>query len=890
MRISGLSALHLACGFVWVALYANAAEQPPKLRLAEVQSVSPTRYRAELSLDPDKPQFSATIQIGLDVQKPLETLWLNATSLAVEEASLTAAGKTWVAKAFTGGTDFLGLHFEAAIPAGPVDLRIRYTGSVRQDSSGVFRAEDLGNRYILTQFEATYARAAFPCFDEPSYKVPWQLTLRVPERDKAVSNTPVARETSEGDARKYVFKETKPLPSYLIAFGVGPFEFVDAGSAGKKHVPVRIVVPKGRSGEAKYAAEVTATILTRLEDYFGIPYPYEKSDQVAVPALFGAMENAGMVAYEQRMLLAKPASDSIQRQRRYATVAAHELAHQWFGDLVTTAWWNDLWLNEAFATWMEEKLVAEWKPEWKTRLGDVQSMLAAERADSLVSARKIRQEIASQGDIDNAADSITYDKGAAVIGMFERWVGPDEFRKGVRSYLERYSFRNATAGDFLDALSSSSKKNVTKAFATFLDQPGVPLLSVALDCGGKTPVLHLSQSRYVPVGSQSPPGQLWNIPVCMRYGTASPTSNGQPACTLLTQAKTDWPLAGARSCPQWVEANADAHGYYRVDYQAGLMAALTGGDIPARLNAAERTEIMGSVRAMAAGGKLPAAEALRLAEKLHDDPERNVVSSALAAALSIQDNLVSEDLLPNYRRYLLRNFQSRAHELGWTGRPGETDDVRLLRPDLLSAVATTGGDEELARQARELAERWLKDRGALSPEMVSTVLTTAAYHGDSALHGQLVAEVENTQDRQEQQQLIRALASFRDRNLLESGLEEVLAGRIPLRDALTLLVNSGFQSPNTRNVPFDFLQAHFDQLMAGNPSIMGLSLGAVLPNVGRSFCDAVSRRELVAFFSPLTKKYDGAQHNLDETLETVDQCIALVAAQGASVREFLERY
>jgi cytosol alanyl aminopeptidase len=250
-----------------------AAADAPKLRLGEVQSVAPTRYRVELNLDPAKPEFTATIEIGLNVQKPLETLWLNASGLTIAEAKLTAAGRERTAKVLAGGTDFVGIAFDRLIPAGTAELHVRYSGKVRRDTGGVFRLDDLGNAYILTQFEATAARAAFPCFDEPGYKVPWQLTLRIPREDKAVSNTPVARETSDGNMRTVAFQETKPLPSYLIAFAVGPLEFVDAGTAGRNHVPVRIVTPKGRAAEAKYASEVTATILSRLEDYFGIPYP-----------------------------------------------------------------------------------------------------------------------------------------------------------------------------------------------------------------------------------------------------------------------------------------------------------------------------------------------------------------------------------------------------------------------------------------------------------------------------------------------------------------------------------------------------------------------------------------------------------------------------------------
>ena len=409
--------------------------------------------------------------------------------------------------------------------------------------------EEDGNHYIFTQFEDTDARAAFPCFDEPSYKVPWQLTLQIPQKYDAVSNTPIEKHETSEDSKILHFKQTKPLPSYLVAFAVGQFDFVPAGYAGVNRAPVRIVTPKGHASEAQYAAEVTATILTRLENYFGIPFPYEKSDQVAIPVTygFGAMENAGMVTYAQDILLSGARGDTTARQRLYATVAAHELSHQWFGDLVTTAWWNDIWLNEAFATWMEQKLVAEWKPEWHTRVGDVDSKLGAETEDTLKSARKIRQEIKTKDDISNAFDGITYEKGAAVIGMFESWVGPSAFRKGVQSYLKKYAFKNADGADFLAAISSATKKSVSEPFSSFLNQAGVPLVSVALDCNGKSPVLHLEQERSLPQHTKQAPNQLWQIPVCVRY---EDSSSSKSACTLMSDPRSDWKL-DSESCPTW---------------------------------------------------------------------------------------------------------------------------------------------------------------------------------------------------------------------------------------------------------------------------------------------------------------------------------------------------
>jgi alanyl aminopeptidase len=877
-----ISLLAALCGSAF------AAGQPPKLRLSEVQDVAPSRYRVELTLDPAKDSFSGVISIEINLKQPAQTIWLNASQIVVQEASASSGGKTWQAQPVPGGSDFVGLLVPSALPVGQAEIRIRYQGSVRHgDSSGIFRIRDVDSDYIFTQFESTDARDAFPCFDEPSYKTPWQLTLHVPAQDLAVSNSPIASEKTENGVKTYVFRETKPLPSYLVALAVGPFEFVDAGFAGKNRVPVRIVTPKGRAGEAKYAAEVTATILTRLEQYFGIPYPYEKADQVSVPVTvgFGAMENAGMVTYGQNIILANPASDTIRRQRNYATTAAHELSHQWFGDLVTTAWWDDIWLNEAFATWMESKLIAEWKPEWKTRVEDVNSKLGAEDEDSLATARKIRQEIQTKDDIANAFDGITYQKGAAVIGMFESWMGAEEFRKGVQSYLNRYAFKNSTAADFLDSLSSSSKKDVAKAFSTFLNQAGTPVVSVALDCAQKPPVLHLEQSRFLPTGSKGASSQVWSIPICIRYAA----SNGPGECAVMTETKFDWPLKAAQSCPAWVEANANANGYYLVDYRGGLFAALTAG-AAAGLQPPERVDLIGNVEAMSAAGRLSAADALGLVQVFHSDSERLVLQRALGVALSIHQDLVPERLAANYRRFLLQNFQARARELGWSPRAGESDDARLLRPSLVSAVALYGGDRDLAAEAQTLAEKWLQDHTAVPAETLGAVLNTAAAFGDVALFNQYLAAFQKTQDRQEKQRLIGAMSSFHNPAAINAGFQAVLSKAVPLVDGFALLLSAGQSYPDTRKMPFQFIKDHFDEIMKDHPSVFGNDVGAFLPYSGGSFCDAESRRELQSFFGPKVDQYSGAPRNLAQTLEGIDLCIARKTAQQDSVSAFLQKY
>lgn len=878
------SALYTAFIF---SLTAFAAEEPPTLRLPD--TVSPNSYRVELNLDPKKETFTGHIAIKVDIKQPVQTVWLNANHIDVSDAKLAIGGKDMSAKAIPGGDDFVGLQFESAVPQGEGEIDIHYTGHVRQqDSSGVFHMTEGGNDFLFTQFESTDARAAFPCFDEPSYKVPWQLTITVPQQDDAVSNTPVANQATRGTDKVFEFKETKPLPSYLIAFAVGQFDYVPAGYVAKSHAPVRIITPKGLGYQAKYAAEITATILDREEEYFGIPFPYEKSDQLAIPTTFGfgAMENAGLVTYAQTLLLADPKTDTINRQRECASVEAHELAHQWFGDLVTTAWWNDIWLNEAFATWMEQKILAEWHPEWQTRVDDVNDKLGAMNQDSLVSARMIRQEIKSKNDISNAFDSITYQKGAAVIGMFESWIGSEEFRKGVHGYLTRYAFKNATAPEFLDAIGSATNRDVTRPFSTFLNQAGVPMIATSLDCSQGGPVLHMEQQRYLPLGSKGSTDQTWQVPVCARWGTGD---TGTSACTLMTETKSDWKLKGA-GCPAWVQANSNAVGYYRVDYQGGLLDKLVKGDVDKRLTAPERVDFMGNAAALARGGKLPASDALGLVPIFRDDPERYVVESAYSVATDPREHLVPDNLMPQYRKFLQQNFDARARELGWTPKPGESDNTLLLRPVLVRGMATMGGDEELAKQGRELTLKWFNDHNSIDPNMVNAVLGTGAYYGDKALFGRFVDAYKNTNDRQQQQRILNAMGSFRDPAAIQEAFDILLNGKIPMIESVYYLMFMGQGQESTRHMAFEFMKAHFDELAAKRPTGGGFDAGAIFPYVGASFCSEQDKEQLKSFFDPRVDKFTGAPRTLSNVLEQIDVCIAEKQAQQPSVEAFLKKF
>jgi cytosol alanyl aminopeptidase len=862
------------------------ASEAPRFRLGD--SAAPERYQVELTLSPAEETFSGTVDIQVNLRQPQSTIWLNATNITVEQATVNAVA----AQPVTEGTDFLGLKMDQPAGPGAARIHIAYTGHISHKSSdGLFLNKAGQDRYIFSQFEPTSARLAFPCFDEPGFKTPWQLTLHVPQNDQAFSNTPVLSETpGPAGIKTVVFRETRPLPSYLVALAVGPLEIVEAGKAGRNHIPVRIIAPRGRAEGARYAAQVSAEILTRLEDYFGIPYPYEKLDNVAMPLIygFGAMENAGLITYAQTLILAKPGEESADFRRRYASVAAHEMAHQWFGDLVTLSWWNDVWLNEAFATWMEQKLVAEWKPEWQTRVSDVFATERAMRDDALVSARKIRQPVLSPDDIGNAFDSITYEKGAAVIRMFETWVRSENFRKGVQLYLKKHAFGNATSAEFLADVSQGAGQDIAPAFDTFLDQAGVPLLSVTLKCGA-APALAVTQKRYLPLGSPGNSEVLWQIPVCVSYGEG--THRGR-ACALVKQASQEVPLRSLQSlqtgaCPSWVAANPE-QGYYRVVYPTVLLDRLLAGQ-GEHLDLAERVGLLSDVSALVGGGELPGGAALKLVPEFSKDASRYVVEGTIDIVDNIGEHLAPDDLRPNFERFVRQAYGAWARELGWVPKPDEDDNTRLLRPRLLQVDARKGADKPLVEEARRLAERWLEDPRSLVPEMIAPVLNTAAQYGDRTLFDRFYAAAKKETEPRGRRRLLTAMGQFRDPAIAQAALNVLLSGEFDARESMELLLGPR-RYPETRDLAFEFVKRHIDELEKILPRGVGADAAARLPMVAQSFCSAEKRAEVEQFFGPRIAQYTGGPRNLAQTLESIAVCSAEKKAQEPSVAEFLRAY
>jgi alanyl aminopeptidase len=863
-HVAAMVALLAALG----VLHANAADEPaPSLHLPD--GVRPERYAVTLSVVPGEAKVQARIAIDIKVDAPQSLIWLHADRIAI--GTVDVDGSVSRATLRTEHPQVVGMAFDPPLEAGAHRVTLDYEANQDLKSTrGIFAVRDAAGWYAMTQFEALSARRAFPCFDEPRFKVPWQLTLRVPRDLTAVSNAPIAEERVIANGMKEIaFAPTKPLPSYLVAFAVGPFDVLDAGRVGE--TPIRIVAPRGRIADLAFARRALPELLAKEAAWFAVPFPYAKLDHAAIPLTVRfAMENAGLITYGAPILIA-PGATPAPFRHGLANVGAHEMAHQWFGNLVTMRDWDDLWLNEAFANWLAQKMVDAWDPSYEHGSAHVHERADAIEADALAGARRIRQPIATRGDVFNAFDSITYEKGATVIGMFEAWLGNEPFRQGIRTYLERHANGNATTGDFLDALQANTGKRVVPAFASFLDQNGVPQVSVELDCKTTPPRLLLSQRRHAAPDAPAS-AQRWQIPVCARYGNAKATNE---ACTLLSAPSSTLALGAA--CPTFVMANAGGRGYYVPEYRGKLLAQLLAK--PGAMTPAEAASVVYDLRPLLRAGAIDATQVLDGIRVGARSRERSVVTAALAVANNVRDTLVSAREMDAFAAFVRQTFAPRARALGFVPRRGESDDDRLLRRALLSFAAPF--DPPLAMKARRLARAWLHDRHAVDPDIVDAVLLTAARTGDASLFDAMAQEALATDSALDRRNLLIALMSFGDPALAKRGLSLLLDPRIDVREATTAWSFAMDRAP--RRVSHEFVVAHFDALAARvDPDTPG-----GWPGVASRLCRDDDRRDVERFWRPRLARYAGAERNLAEALESIDGCVRLRAREQRTLGRYL---
>lgn len=895
MRLRSLSTVALALGIVSCAdtpppsapTHATAKPEarsnppespivPPGLRLPT--TVVPRRNVARLTIDPARETFDGELDIEVDVLEPTNVVWLNQDGLTLARAEIEAGGKTLSASVRPEGANLVGLVLPKPLEKGRATIHLAYAGKLSStEVDGASRQKEGNDFYVYSHFEPLAARRVFPCFDEPSFKSPWQLTLRVKKGDKAVSNTPVVSETEGKDGLVSVkFAETKPLPSYLVAFAVGPFGIVDGGKIGKKGTPFRVIVPRGKEPWAKFAIESTGPVVSLLETYFGEAYPYEKLDLIAVPLFGGAMENPGLVTYRQSLILGKPGQESTGFRRAFASVNAHELAHQWFGDLVTTAWWDDLWLNEAFATWMTPKIIERFKPEWDFPSSRANQASNAMRTDSLTSARAIRQPIVSNDDIKNAFDGITYQKGAAVIAMFERWVGPEVFQRGVQRYMREHAHQTATSKDFLEAISKEAGRDVAVPFATFLDRPGVPLVATETSCSPTGAKLTLSQSRYLPSGAEAQAGAFspWKVPFCARFGKGK---KADAACTLLADTKGSLDLP---YCPDWTLPNDAASGYYRVGLGKKDLSSLTRHFD--KLTAPEKISTVGNLSALVRNGSLDSTAMLELLPVLARDKNVHVVDLAVDATAALRDGgMLDAASRPKFAKLVQELFGAKARALGLHAKPNEDEETRWLRPWLVDLVADSGEDAALRAECTKLAKAWLSDRNAIEPELLGSVLGIAASFGDHALFDAYLAEAKKAPERIDRERLVWALGQFREPAIVTRALDLVLGTDFDPRESVRILW-AVTRLPSHVPYAWAFVTKHFDAIVARLPR----DSGAGFPSIGAAFCDDQKRPEVEAFFKDRSARYVGGPRTLAQSLEGMHLCSVYRSREAPKVNAY----
>ena len=863
----------------------------------------PVSEAIELTIRPEQERFSGKVDIDVQLDHPRRSLWLHARKLHITAASVLPDASAPI-PATWGDEDDHGLgrlQLATEVPAGHARIHVEYDAAFVAGNKGLFKATEAGVPYAFTQFEATDARRAFPCLDEPGFKIPFAVTLDVPDGEQAITNAPeMSRAPGEPGLTRIRFGTTKPLPSYLVAFAVGPLDVVKApdvppNAVRSRPLPLRAVAAKGRGPELAFAVAHAGEILSSLEAYFGIEYPYEKMDILAVPDMSGAMENAGAVTFNEPLILLDPKTAPLSQKLDFAEVVAHEFSHQWFGDLVTMAWWDDTWLNESFAEWMGFKIAQQWDPSLNADMAFASGMQDAISTDSLVSARQIHQPIAGDDDIENAFDDTTYQKGGSVIAMFERWLGPDVFQKGVRQHLSEHRYASATVDDFLRALSAAAGRDVGTPYRTFLDQPGVPFIEASLQCGAGAPHVHLAQSRFLPRGSSGDPHKLWQVPVCVKYPLPGALAVDRPSqaetCTLLTSAQADVPLE-TRMCPAWIFPNAHGTGYYRFALASADLAKLRASGIPA-LNPREKVAFANSLRAAFNHGSTPFGEVLLAATPLFGDPDWHVAVEPAGYIGTAREWLIADPVRPRIEAYARRAAGGAVARLGWTRKKGDTSATVELRRTMLEFMAMTGHDPAVRAEARRRGEAYVgyhRDgalhRDAVDENLAGVALWVAGQEADASFFDAVLALLVKTQDDVVRGRLIGTLSASLDPKLAARARELVLDERIKYTEMLTPLWVQ-LNAPETREAAWTWLKEHWDAVAARTSNVLfqGLQL-VTMPN---AFCDDAHEHEVATFLKDRATKIDGAPRVLSKTVEQIHLCAVKRRAEEDNARTFFTK-
>jgi aminopeptidase N/puromycin-sensitive aminopeptidase len=861
--------------FAVLSFFALAITMAVAQRLPE--TARPENYKLAFTPDLASAKFEGDETLALRTLKPTSEITLNAVDIDFHNVTITAGGTTQKAKVTPDkAKEMVVLSVDKPLAAGPATVHITYTGILNDEMRGFYLGkDDQGRKYAATQFEATDARRAFPSFDEPDYKATFDITVVTDKGFAAISNQKIASDMpGPGDKHTVRFATTAKMSSYLAALVVGNFEYIEGEADG---IPIRVYATTGKKEMGKFALESAQYFLTYFDKYFGIKYPYGKLDLVGLPDFSaGAMENTGCITFRDVLLLIDEKQGSVDLKKTIATVISHEMAHQWFGDLVTMKWWDDIWLNEGFATWMESKPVEAWKPEWNLNLDDVSGAGGTMTLDSLANTRPIHQAAETPAQIQELFDGIAYGKAAAVLRMLEAYLGEDTFRAGVNAYVKQHEYANATAEDFWSVQAKTSKKPVDQIMPTWVKQPGLPIVDVQAQCSGNSTSVRLSQQRYYydKAKFENPGDQLWQIPLCLK-GSA----DSAPKCELLTKKEDSFTLPG---CSTWVLGNAAANGYYRVGYQPEVVHSLAS-DAEAKLTPAERIGLQIDIWASVRVGREPVGDYLAFVRGLQRDRNRAVLEDALGRLDYIGEYLVTDNDRETYRAWLRQFLTPLMSEIGWEPKAGESDEQKTLRTRVFGALGYDARDPQALAEARKIADKALANPSSVDRGLGNEALRLAALNAGPDFYDKVMAGVKDTKTPELYYAYFFTLPRFTDPALLQRTLDFSISSDVRSQDALQL-VTGVLANPAGQKLAWDFIRQHWTELeKAGGPFASAQVVGAT-----STFCDSGLRDQVTDFFT--AHKVPAAERTYKQSIERINNCVSLKEQQEPQLSAWLGQH
>jgi puromycin-sensitive aminopeptidase len=856
--------------------------------------VRPERVELHVALDPARGDaYRGDVAIALRIAKSKRALRLHAVDLRIRRARLESGSRVHAGTvtAFPD-SETIEIRFPKALPAGEATLRLAFSGRLRGDLCGLYRARSGRNRYAFTQLEPTDARKFFPCFDEPAMKARFQISVTTASSHTVLSNAPVISSRAAGTGRKtVVFAPTPPLSTYLVALAVGPLEGSRRVFVGPTPIRVWCAPTKGRL--AAFALEAARESLLRLERYFGLPYPYPKLDLGEVPDFeFGAMETAGAVFFRETLLLLDPRRATLAEQKRAAEVIAHELAHMWYGDLVTMAWWDDLWLNEAFATWMAFCVVDQWRPEWRMWHEFQHGRAAALDLDALRHTHPIACEVRTPSEAAENFDLITYEKGASVVRMLERYLGRSAFQRGVRRYIRRHREGNAVAADLWRALREVSGQPVESLARAWIEQPGYPVLRIRSHRARGRSELRLHQERFLeapqvrssgaPRGATGRGRQLWPIPWVARIGGPQ-RGRGRELRALVTRRSQRVSL-GRAPAPRFVYGNAEEAGFYRPHHGPSELRALLASlhDLPAL----ERMGLVDHQWALVRAGRAGIPTLLELAQELASERDADVLV-ALSRPLGFLADSLAPDAAPQiesaFRGFVAARFGPELDGMPFEPRAGESQQARLRRAALVDLVGGIAADPGVCARAAERCEDYLADRSAIDPNLADGIVALAARRGDAALHRRFTAAMRDASTPQEARRFLLALGAFREARLIERSLELALTRAVATQDVVPLLARM-LANPAAREATWDFVQTRWTRLRRRMPPLLASRL---VESTWR-LLEPRHRRSVARFFA--AHPLPSGERALRQTLERFDWYRRFRRPAALALARWLDRH